>query len=92
MREPKKCEICGVEFVPRNARQRTCAGEECKRLLHKKIQREYEQMHPKRNSDRYKKMQFEKRKKHIDTIIGEGYAERQIADSLRIAGKVRVDL
>ena len=92
MREPKACEICGEMFTPRDSRQRACASEECKRLLHRKIQREYEKTHPKRNSNRYKKMKFEQRVKHEDTIIGEGYAERQIADSLRIAGKVRVEL
>ena len=61
-------------------------------MLHKKIQREYEKTHSKRNSDRYKKMKFEKRAKHVDNIIGEGYAERQIADSLRLAGRVRTEL
>lgn len=92
MREPKACEICGVMFTPRDSRQRSCGSEECKYALRRQIQREYEKNHPKRNSERYKKLKVERRKKHIDSIIGEGYAERQIADSLRLAGRVRTEL
>ncbi len=90
----KVCEVCGKTFIPRTKRQRTCASDSCKRLLHKKTQREYESKHPGRNAEREeaKKHEEAKVKAHLDSIIGEGYAERQIADSLRIAGKVRTEL
>ncbi len=92
MREWKNCEICGKEFLSRDRRQRTCGSKECKYALHKQTQREYERSHPKRNSERYKKLKIEETKRVKRPIIGKGYAERQIADSLRLAGRVNTEL
>ena len=94
MREWKNCEICGEPFLSRDSRQRTCGSPECRHTLHRQTQKAYEESHPRRNSERYKKMRIEterKAKKH-DSIIGEGYAERQIADSLRLAGRINTEL
>jgi len=30
-REPRKCEICGVEFTPRNRTYRTCGKKACQK-------------------------------------------------------------
>ena len=91
-KEPRICEVCGKEYIPRTVRQRTCGSDKCMEEMHRIGRREYEAKHPHRNSERYRKLKTERRVKHIDSIIGEGYAERQIADSLRLAGKVRVEL
>ena len=94
MKEQKKCEICGELYTPRNKRQKTCGSPACKRALYKQTQKLYEITHLKRNSERYKKIRIEaarKAKRH-DSIVAEGYAERQIADSLRLAGRINTEL
>lgn len=40
----------------------------------------------------YIRLRAEVRSAHNDTIVGEGYAERQIQDSLRLAGKIDTNL
>ena len=29
--EPRRCIICGVEYIPRRSDQRTCGSQECKK-------------------------------------------------------------
>lgn len=88
----KLCEICGEPFETEDGRKRQC--ETClkwmKTVPDKDVrsgwlitdieQREY-----------IIKARFEAKAKNC-TIIGEGYAERQIADSLRLAGKINTEL
>lgn len=93
--EPRACEICGRMYVPKRFDQRTCASVECvrerKRLyaikkLHEGAYRarKREYMRQSRTPEPYKPKE--------DTIVAIGYAERQIARSLELAGKVRTEL
>lgn len=93
--EPRACEICGRMYVPRRCDQRTCASVECvrerKRLyaikkLHEGAYRarKREYMRQSRTPEPYKPKE--------DTIVAIGYAERQMADTLAKAGKVKVEL
>ena len=93
--EQRPCEICGRMYKPSRKDQRTCASVECvrerKRLyaikkLHEGAYRarKREYMRQRRTPEPYKPKE--------DTIVAIGYAERQMADSLRKAGKVKVEL
>ena len=93
--EPRFCEICGRMYKPGRRDQRTCASAECVKkrqhlyYLNRKDTAEY----------RASKQAYARRKQHPeeykpkpDTIVAIGYAERQMADSLAMAGKVKVTL
>lgn len=89
--EPRVCEICGRLYKPSRKDQRTCASEECTRErrriyalklngegVYKARKREY--MRRKRSPEEYKPKP--------DTIVAIGYADRQRAETLRMAGRV----
>jgi hypothetical protein len=92
--EPRICEICGKPFKPGRQDQRTCASVECtrerKRLYAAKKRNEGEYRARKREFMRRKRSPEERKPK--DTIIAIGYAERQRAETLRLAGKVNTEL
>lgn len=96
---PKICIVCGKEYIPFRCDQRCCGTPECKKGLQRINQREYRA----RNYDRVlannrrtmrARRDAEKRKmqQKNDTIIGEGYAERQIEATLKMVGRVRTEL
>ena len=97
---PRRCEICGAEYIPRRFDQRTCASAECKKARQRLNYLEYRKENyaavletnrrcmAKRREERMR----EKNTPKQDTIIAIGYAERQMTDSLRKAGKVKVEL
>lgn len=95
--EPRVCEICGRLYKPSRKDQRTCASEECTRErrriyalklnsegVYKARKREYMRRRRERASEAYQPKP--------DTIVAIGYAERQIARSLELAGKVKTEL
>lgn len=88
----KVCYICGVKFIAEHGNKRICP--ECYEVLHgnkgRHLPRQYETPEDlvqyeagvrRRCLERYK-----------DTIVAIGYADRQKADSLAKAGKVRTEL
>ena len=92
--EPRACLICGKVFVPKRKSEILCSDPACKKARHRQKIEAYKPMH---NAARKKKREEarlikEHRKPKPDTIIAIGYAERQMADSLRKAGKVKVEL
>ena len=95
--EPRVCEICGRMYTPGRIDQRTCASPECVRErkraygikkknegVYKARKREYMRRRRERNSEAYKPKP--------DTIVAIGYAERQKAETLRMAGRVNTEL
>lgn len=98
--KPRLCIICGVEYIPRRSDQRTCGSDECLKERQKLNYREYRKTHyaallesnRKSMAKKRKEREMEKHPPKRDTIIGDGYAERQIAATLRLAGKVRTEL
>ena len=98
--EPRKCEICGKEYIPRRSDQRCCGSYECKKGRQRLNYMEYRKENYAavlENNRRSMAKRREERKRaenppRKDTIIAIGYAERQMAASLAKAGKVRTEL
>ena len=93
--EPRICEICGRLYKPSRKDQRTCASVECVRerkrvyALKKSAEgvyraRKREYMKRQRTPEPYQPKQ--------DTIVAIGYADRQMAETLRKAGRVKTEL
>ena len=81
---PRQCAICGKTFIPRNKTQKSCGAPECVKKW-------------KNRRDNSKRRVYKKKPKIIyvpkpDTIVAIGYAERQMAETLKMAGKVRTEL
>ena len=99
--EPRKCCICGETFIPSRANVRACDNPECKKEAKKERQREWyaknylSAREQKRNYMRKVREEERLPGPHVrkpDTIVAIGYAERQIARSLELAGKVKTEL
>ena len=93
--EKVECSYCGSLFQPTTHKNTVCP--ECKVFF-----QTYSAVRA-REGTRKSRATFDEREYQIiedakrraaknDRIIGEGYAERQIAQSLRLAGKVRTEL
>lgn len=98
--EPRICCVCGEEFVPTRTNQRSCSNPECKHTMKRRQQKEwYRANYTKALAGRRNYMRRVRGRKpeyhhepKPDTIVAIGYAERQIARSLELAGKVRTEL
>lgn len=93
--EPRHCVICGKEFIPRRCNQKSCGGPECKREVQRMARKAYiKKNYLKVRDDNRKYMQrmrnSEQRTPKPDTIVAEGYAERQMAKTLEMVGRVKV--
>lgn len=91
--EPRRCCICGKEYVPRRIDQKTCGAEECK----KQNRREHTVRNIAEIRERNKKYMQKKRDEkrwtpRPDTIVAEGYADRQRAKTLAMVGKIKVEV
>ena len=98
--EPRRCIICGVEYIPRRSDQRTCGSQECKKARQRLNYLEYRKENyaavletnrrcmAKRREERMR----EKEPPKPDTIVAIGYAERQREATLAMVGKVRTEL
>ena len=89
--EPRKCEICGRMYKPGKKDQRTCGSKECqaerRRLYMLEWKRQNYGLACERNREQMRKRRSKEKPKE-DTIIGLGYAERQIAETLKMVGRV----
>ena len=98
--EPRRCEICGKEYIPKRSDQRCCLDPECKKGLQLLNYKEYRATHYAKvleanRRSMAKKREDAKRKEREakgDTLIAIGYAERQMAETLRMAGGVKKEL
>ena len=98
--EPRICIICGKEYIPRRSDQRTCGCAECMKERQKLNYREYRKTHyaavlesnRKSMAKKRKEREMEKRPQKKDTIVAIGYAERQRAETLKLAGRVNTEL
>lgn len=93
--EPRACEICGRMYKPARKDQRTCASPECTRERKRiaAMKRSHDGAYKARKREYMRRRRSSE--KHIpkeDTIVAIGYAERQVAESLAMAGKVKVEL
>ena len=78
---PKECIECGQIFTPKSGCERKCP--DCRK--HTQITNYNLEV------ARIQK-KAAKRAKHTEAIVADGYAERQIEKSLRLAGKVNTEL
>ena len=83
--QPKECPICGTTFIPRRFDQVSCGADVCK---YKWKNRKLKDRNCKKKRSR--KSEFEPYQWKGDTIVAIGYAERQMAETLKMAGKVKV--
>lgn len=92
--EPKQCVICGKPFMPGRCSDILCGDPACKKARRRQKLAQYQPLYnAERRAQRAEaRMIKENRKAKTDNIIAIGYAERQMADSLRKAGKVRTEL
>lgn len=88
-------------FRPFRLNVKTCSNPECKYKLKLEQQKEWyrsnytQALENKRNYERRMKAEYQADKPHEpkpDTIVAIGYAERQIAETLKMAGKVNIKL
>ena len=98
--EPRICVVCGKEYTPKRSDQKTCLSEVCKKEVMRMSQAEYRRVNyakvleanrrsnKKRKEERWKQAHPTK----PDTIVAIGYADRQMAASLKMAGKVNTEL
>lgn len=88
----KECKFCGAAFTPTNGNQRLC--QECRDLtLHARGRVSPNLREDPRDRDAYEedlKARTTRRVEANDSIVAEGYAERQKAQTLKMAGKVRL--
>lgn len=97
---PRVCEICGKPYIPGRKDQRTCASAECKKarqrlnyLAYRK--KNYAAVLENNRRSMAKRREERKREENPpkpDTIVAVGYAERQMAATLEMAGKVNTKL
>lgn len=98
--EPRCCEICGKEYIPRRSDQRTCGDPECKKARQRLNFIEYRKANYTRVLESNRKAMAKKRaEKYLaenppkeDTIVAIGYADRQREATLAMVGKVKVTL
>ena len=98
--EPRACEICGKIFVPKRFNIVTCADPECKRRSKlDKQNRWYRENYTRIREEKRKAAEVQEYVKidepHVpkpDTIVAIGYAERQMQQSLEMAGKIKLTL
>lgn len=97
--EPRRCEICGKEYIPKRSDQRTCLAPECmkerQRLNYLEYRRKNYAAVLENNRRSMKKRREEKKRKSmqkLDGIVAIGYADRQRAETLSMVGKIRTEL
>ena len=95
----RQCCICGRDYIPRRSDQRCCLSPECVRERQRLNQREYRERNYfkvlETNRKSMEKKRAEKRMKENppkDTIVAIGYADRQRAETLKMVGKIKVEL
>lgn len=88
------CKICGKMFVANRKDARFCS-KECSYEHHKAYVMEWNRKNRGRCNERQRERRAEKReakKGRKDTIVAIGYADRQMAETLKMAGKVDINL
>lgn len=98
--EPRACEICGMIYKPGRVDQKTCGSKECMKARQRLNWLEYRKKNYAAVLETNKRSMAKKREERKweenppkpDTIVAIGYAERQMAETLRKAGRVKTEL
>ena len=101
----KECVICGKVFETNRIKQVTCGDPVCMKKHHRAYQKEYDKLYRQTHRDdvNRRNREYARRKRRTeeanckiddrpkkDTIIGLGYAERQMAQTLAMVGKIKL--
>lgn len=98
--EPRRCIICGKEYIPRRSDQRTCGSQECKKARQRLNYLEYRKENYAAVLENNRRSMAKRREERMrsqdppkeDTIVAIGYAERQREATLKLAGRVKTEL
>lgn len=98
--EPRRCEICGKEYIPKRSDQRTCLAPECMKERQRRNYLEYRRKNYAAVLETNRRCMAKRREERMrekdppkqDTLVAIGYAERQRAQTLAMVGKVRTEL
>lgn len=88
------CKICGREFLASRRGMKICSGE-CRKIAQKEFSKAWYLKNTERAREQKREERERKRLEDLrksDKIVAIGYAERQMADSLRRAGRVNTEL
>jgi len=100
----RACVICGKMFKPKRCTARTCGSSRCRSRLAAEQRKEWAKVNQAAIRDRKKnykpalhpdecyELPEEPKPRRKSNIVAIGYAERQIAKSLELAGKVKTEL
>ena len=90
--DPIECEVCGTIFIPSYGRRTLC--DTCQQLLRNGKGRKIPETRegPTDVARHEKEVRKRYMERYHDTIVAEGYADRQRAKTLAMVGKVRVEL
>lgn len=90
--EPRECVLCGSIFVPTHGCKKMCP--ECTDVVyHSRGRRLPKQYDNPTNIEAYEiKLRQRYMERYKDTIVAEGYAARQRANTLAMVGKIKVEL
>lgn len=86
------CAICGTRFIAGRKGAMFCS-QKCRYEHHKEYSLEWYHSHKPIINERQNERRAKKRRpKKEDTIVAIGYAERQMAKTLDMVGKINVEL
>lgn len=92
----KECSVCGKQFNAKHGNNTMCP--ECRKVVTNGTGRNIPNVYrlgPRYNQDLYElhiRQNAIERAKHNENIIGEGYAERQIAKTLEMVEPIKTEL
>lgn len=98
--EPRRCIICGREYIPKRSDQRCCLDPNCTKERQRLNRIEYRRKNYAKVLESNRKAMAKKRAERYlrehppkeDTIVAIGYADRQRAETLRMVGRIKVEL
>ena len=88
--EPRVCEFCGRLYKPGRKDQYTCGSPECTKERKRRYATKYNTEEWREHKRNYMRRMREPEVyvPKPDTIVAIGYAERQMAETLKLAGRV----
>lgn len=90
VREPRECSLCGQMFLPRHGSKTICP--ECDDIIKRHKRPTYEYDSPKDFTQYEYLLRKRNIENHKDTIVAEGYADRQRARTLARVEPIKTTL
>lgn len=90
--EPRPCSVCGKVFTPPHGNRKLC--DDCRIRISHNLGLDWAVTYegPTNVEEYERRLEKQNREKHRDTIIAIGYADRQREQTLKMVGKVKVEL